>query len=202
MQSETPANPERDDGITLTALLDQLDQSNDRAELSVDDVIYAIGERGYAPLTLILALIAMLPTGAVPGVPTVCGVSIALVSLQLAFGKRYPWLPARLRRVSISHARYTKTAERIKPWTRRLDRLVRPRLDALVEGGAARAIGLLFVVLALCMPPLELLPFAAAAPASAIALISLGLAGRDGLWVLLGLMPAALGGWLIYGLLA
>lgn len=202
MQTETPANPDRDDGITLTALLDQLDRANDRAELSVDDVMYAIGERGYAPLTLILALIAMLPTGAVPGVPTVCGVSIALVSLQLACGKRYPWLPARLRRVSISHARYTKTAERIKPWARRLDRLVRPRLDALVEGGAARVIGLLFVLLALCMPPLEILPFAAAAPAGAIALISLGLAGRDGLWVLLGLLPAALGGWLIYGLLA
>lgn len=202
MQTETPANPGRDDGITLTTLLDQLDRSNNRAELSVDDVMYAIGERGYAPLTLILALIAMLPTGAVPGVPTVCGVSIALVSVQLVFGKRYPWLPARLRRVSISHERYTKTADRIKPWARRLDRLVKPRLDTLVEGGAARAIGLLFVVLALCMPPLEILPFAAAAPAGAIALISLGLAGRDGLWVLLGLLPAALGGWLIYGLLA
>lgn len=202
MDKTTSANPDRDDGTTLTELLEQLDRSNDRPELSVNDVMYAIGERGYAPLTLILALIAMLPTGAVPGVPSVCGVSIAMVSVQLVFGKRYPWLPARLRRLSISHARYTKTAERIKPWTRRLDRLVKPRLDVLVEGGASRLIGVLFVVLAICMPPLEILPFAAAAPAGAIALISLGLAGRDGLWVLLGLVPATLGGWLIYSLFA
>jgi len=199
--TEITDNKTDDEGVTLTALLEQLEDSGEGSKLSMNNVMDAIGERGYAPLTLILALIAALPTGAVPGVPTVCGVSIALVSIQLVFGKRYPWLPAKLRHASIQRERYAKVAERIKPWTRRLDRMVKPRLGMLVEGWAVRAIGLLFVGLAVCMPPLEILPFAAAAPAGAIALISLGLAGRDGLWVLLGLVPAGLGAWLLYGLL-
>lgn len=189
-------------GITLTTLLEILESSGDSEQLTLDEVLATIGERGYAPLTLILSLIAILPTGAVPGVPTVCGASIALVSIQLVFGKRYPWLPKKLRRMSISRTRYIKVAERVRPWTRRIDRLVKPRLHWLVEGAASRVVGLLFVVLALCMPPLEILPFAAAAPGGGIALISLGLAGRDGLWVLLGLIPAAVGAWLIYGLFA
>ncbi|MGB7756374.1 MAG: exopolysaccharide biosynthesis protein, partial [Salinisphaera sp.] len=132
----------------------------------------------------------------------ICGVSIALVSIQLVFGKRFPWLPKKLRGVSISRTRYIRVAERVRPWTRRIDRLVKPRLQWLVEGAASRVVGLLFVALALCMPPLEILPFAAAAPGGGIALTSLGLAGRDGLWVVIGLIPAAVGAWLIYGLVA
>ncbi|WP_423821533.1 exopolysaccharide biosynthesis protein [Salinisphaera sp. SPP-AMP-43] len=189
-------------GITLTALLEMLESSGDSDQLNMGEVLATIGERGYAPLTLMLSLIAILPTGAVPGVPTVCGISIVLISSQLVLGKRSPWLPKKLRQMSISRARYIQVAKRIRPWTKRLDRLVKPRLQWLVEGPAARLIGLLFVVLALCMPPLEILPFAAAAPGGGIALISLGLAGRDGLWVILGLLPAAFGGWLVYGLIA
>lgn len=188
-------------GITLTTLLEILESSGDSERLTLGEVLATIGERGYAPLTLLLSLIAILPTGAVPGVPTVCGASIALVSLQLVFGKRFPWLPKKLREMSISRTRYIRVAERVRPWTRRIDRLVRPRLQWLVQGAASRIVGLLFVGLALCMPPLEILPFAAAAPGGGIALISLGLAGRDGLWVILGLLPAAVGAWLIYGLM-
>lgn len=189
-------------GITLTALLEMLESSGDSDQLNMGEVLATIGERGYAPLTLMLSLIAILPTGAVPGVPTVCGISIVLISSQLVLGKRSPWLPKKLRQMSISRARYIRVAKRIRPWTKRLDRLVKPRLQWLVEGTASRLIGLLFVLLALCMPPLEILPFAAAAPGGGIALISLGLAGRDGLWVILGLVPAAFGGWLVYGLIA
>lgn len=202
METRTRNNERFDNSISLTALIEQLEHSGESGRLSIDNVMNAIGARGYAPLTLILALIAILPTGAVPGVPTVCGVCILLISSQLAVGKRYPWLPARLRRLAIDRARYARVAEHIKPWSRRLDRLVKPRLEVLVEGWSVRVIGLLFMLLAACMPPLELLPFAAAAPGGAIALISLGLAGRDGLWVLLGLLPAALGAWLVLGILA
>lgn len=190
---------------TLTALLESLDTTatdadgNDR--LSIDEVLTVVGERGYGPLALILALIATLPTGAVPGVPSVCGVSIALISTQLLFGKSYPWLPARLRHVSIGRNGYKKASRRLTPWTRRIDRLVRPRLHGLVGGLAARLIGLAWVVLGLCMVPLEIIPFAAAAPALAITLMALGLTGRDGLWVLAGLIPAIVAGYFVAQLL-
>lgn len=184
--------------ITLTTLLERIENAGEGEQLSMNEVLEAVGQRGFAPLTLILALVAAMPTGAIPGLPTVCGISIALVSIQLVFGKRYPWLPSRLKRLSINRQRYESMAERLKPWTRRLDKLVKPRLAPLVGDIAVRLIGLLFVLLAACMPPLEILPFAAAAPAGGIALISMGLAGRDGLWVLLGLLPAVFGAWLIY----
>ena len=187
--------------ISLTELLKDLEDAGEGDELSIAEVLETIGERGYAPITLILSLLAALPTGAVPGIPTVCGLSIALISVQMVFGKRYPWLPDKLKRMSIRRERYSRVADRITPWTQRLDRLVKPRLETLVGPVAIRLIGVFFVALAACMPPLEILPFAAAAPAGAIAFISLGLAGRDGLWVLLGLIPAGVGAWLVYSML-
>lgn len=184
------------EATTLTALLQRL-ETGEGTRLSMGDVLVAIGERGYGPLVLVLALIATLPTGAVPGVPSICGISIALVSAQLALGKRAPWLPKRLRALSIDRDRYTRVADRVMPWTRRLDRLVRPRLPWLTQGAAVRVIGLACIVLGLCMIPLEIIPFAAAAPATGIALMGFGLMGKDGFWVLAGLVPAALGFWFV-----
>ncbi|GAB3675288.1 exopolysaccharide biosynthesis protein [Salinisphaera aquimarina] len=185
---------------TLTALLQTLESDGEGPQLSLGEVVAVIGERGYGPLVLMLALIAALPTGAVPGVPSVCGISIALVSMQLVFGKRYPWLPARMRRLAIERQHYARVADRITPWTRRLDRLVRPRLHWFTHGLATRVIGLACVALGLCMIPLEVLPFAAAAPATGIAMMGLGLTGKDGFWVLAGLAPAGLGLWFLFKL--
>ncbi|NNC23304.1 exopolysaccharide biosynthesis protein [Salinisphaera sp. USBA-960] len=176
--------------VTLTLLVDDLEHSGSDKALTIDEVLTVIGERGFGPLVLIMALLVLLPTGAVPGVPTACGLCIVLIAGQLVVGKRRPWLPARLRRLSIDRMRYKQVAGRIKPWTRRVDRLVKPRLSMLTDGVMARLIGVVMVVVALCMPPLELLPFAAAGPAFGLVLTSLGLVGRDGLWVLIGLVPA------------
>ena len=180
------------DTATLTGLLHSLDSDREGQQLTLGEVVQVIGKRGFGPLMLVLALIAILPTGAVPGVPTICGLSIALIAVQLALGKRAPWLPRRLRRLSIKRETFGRVAQRVTPWTRRVDQLVRPRLVWLTEGVAVRVVGLICVGLALCMPPLELLPFAAALPAGGIVLLGLGLTGKDGLWVLLGLIPAVI----------
>ena len=76
-------------------------------------------------------------------------------------------------------------------------------LNALIEDTFIRY----WVALAACVPKAGAAEEPPPTPrswglASGIALISLGLAGYDGLWVLLGLAPAAFGGWLIYGLVA
>ncbi len=185
----------------LTEQLETLEQQTHGKHIAMTQVLHIIGNRGYGPLLLIVALLAVLPTGFIPGVPSVCGLSIALIAGQLTLGKRSPWLPRRIRAVSIQRERFTAVLERLKPWTRRLDRFVKPRLEFLTYGLAPRFIGLACVALGLGMIPLELLPFAAAAPALAIAMIGLGLSGKDGVWVLLGAVPAAAALWFIYRLI-
>lgn len=186
------------ESMTLTSLLEQLDDADTGRKIRLRDVVDIFQARGFAPLLVIPALIVLLPTGAVPGVPTLCGLFIATMAIQLTLGKRSPWLPRRLGERGFSHAKLHRGVIRMRPWTQRFDRLLKPRLHGLVNAASQRLIALLFALLALAMIPLELLPFASAIPALAIVLMGLGLAAEDGLLTLVGLLVVVVGAFAIW----
>lgn len=180
--------------ITLTQLLEQLDESDSGETIRLQDIVDNFETRGFGPLLVLPALIVLLPTGAIPGIPTLCGVFIAMVAAQMVMGKSSPWLPRRLAQRGFSHDKFSRAVTRLKPWTQRIDKLLKPRLQRLVSPLAGRLIAALAVALALSMPPLELVPFAAALPALAIALMGLGMTAKDGLLLLIGLIVVGAGG--------
>ena len=188
------------EGFTLTDVLDIVEERVDGGTLSVNDVLMLFRYRGYGPLLLVPALIVVLPTGAIPGVPTICGLVTALIAAQIMAGQPVPWLPKRLREAAIRRESFDKAYRRCRPFTRQIDRLLKPRLQAWVRPPFPRVIAALCLVLALAMIPLELIPFAAAVPAWSIAFLALGITGNDGLWVATGLMVTVLGsiGLLVY----
>lgn len=188
--------------MDLTGLLSRLDDRVAGDRLSVGDMVATFEDRGFGPLLLAPALVALLPTGAIPGVPTVCAVLITLVAVQLIVGKRHPWIPRRLRRVSIERAKFNAAYQKVTPITRRIDRIVHPRLLMFTRAPAPRLVAALCLLLAWIMVPLELVPFAAAGPAFAISFLALGLSVRDGLMVVVGIVCAtvALIGGVLWGL--
>ncbi|WP_435102507.1 exopolysaccharide biosynthesis protein [Arhodomonas sp. AD133] len=185
----------------LTDILDELAGELDGKHITIGDVVAVFQSRGFGPLLLAPALIALLPTGAVPGVPTVCATLVVLTAAQLVLGRRSPWLPSRLSRVALARERFLAVYNRARPVTRRIDGLTGQRLGILTNGPAPRLVAALCLLLALTMVPLELVPFAAAVPAAAIVLLALGLSVRDGLLVLIGILAAVAGafglGWWI-----
>ncbi len=184
--------------MALTGLLDKLDGAQSGDKIHLQDIVDNFSSRGFGPLLVLPALIAVLPTGAIPGIPSLCGLFIALVAGQLALGKQTPWLPRRLRERGFSHERFHQAVARVRPWTQRFDRLLKPRLQTLASPLARRLVAVFAGLLALSMIPLELLPFAAAIPALAIALLGLGLAAEDGLLIVIGLAVVALGAFAIW----
>jgi len=180
--------------LKLTDIFETLDRQVEDDTITLQDVIDTFNSRGFGPVVLLPALIAVLPTGGVPGVPSACGIFIALMSIQLVFGRKSPWLPKALGERGVSHDRWHHVTQRAKPWTRRIDRFLQPRLSWLLGDITRRLLALLMVVLGLGMIPLELLPFAAAIPALAIAIMALGLTAGDGLMMLIGLVITLAGG--------
>lgn len=174
--------------ISLTQLLETLDDANDGKTICLQDIVETFRSRGFGPLITLPALLAFLPTGGVPGVPTLCAVFIVLMAVQQVLGRQSPWLPRKLRERGISHDKLHRTVKRVRPWTQRIDRLLAQRLEILLQPVARRLIAVLVIVLALGMIPLELLPFAAAMPALAITVIGLGMTADDGLLLLIGLL--------------
>ncbi|WP_189445616.1 exopolysaccharide biosynthesis protein, partial [Salinicola rhizosphaerae] len=177
----------------LTDILETLDQQVEDDEITLGDIVDTFNSRGFGPVVLLPGLIVLLPTGGVPGIPSLCGIFIALMAIQLVLGRRSPWLPRQISERGVSHDRWHRITQRVKPWTQRIDRLLKPRLQWLMGSLTQRLLALLMVFLGLGMMPLELLPFAAALPALAIVVMALGLTAGDGLMMLIGL-AVTLGG--------
>lgn len=181
------------EATNLTGVLEQLDKKADGEKLTVGDMMHAFGGRGFGPLILAAALIEILPTGAIPGVPTLVAIVVVLFSVQLVLGRPCPWLPKKLQRKGFDRETFDRARNKAKPVTERIDRVLKPRLHPLITPFAARVVGGVCILMAITMPPLEFVPFMSSVPAAAIALLAVGLTARDGLVVLLGLI-AAVGG--------
>lgn len=177
---------------TLEGVLDALLTATEGdSEVEVRDVVEAFSERLFAPLLVVLGAVVVTPIGGIPFVPTAIGVLLVLVASQRALGRRQPWLPRRVLAREVERSRLEASFERLRPWARRIDRFVKPRLRALTSGvmGAVNAVAV--VALACTMPPLELVPFAAAAPGAAVLVFGLSMVGHDGAFALAGWVLAA-----------
>jgi len=174
----------------LTEILIDIQEDIDGDEISLEEIVSRFKDRGFGPLLLAPALIAVLPTGAIPGVPSVCALFILLISGQLLFGKHHPWLPRRIRKFSFSKSRFREGFKRVEPWTNRFDRLLSQRLEILTGAAGTRVVAFIAILLALLMIPLELIPMACAVPGLSIGFFAIGLSAKDGLFTLFALLVA------------
>lgn len=174
----------------LTGLLDELQQAAETngAKLSVGEILDTIGKRSFGPLLLLGGLLGMTPVSAIPSAPTIIAVITLLISVQLLFGRESVWIPGFLEKLSVKAERVKKAVKISRKPARVVDRMVRPRLELLTRPAADRVVAAVCVLIALCVPPLEFLPFVAFVPSFAIAAIGLGLLARDGLLVLIALI--------------
>jgi hypothetical protein len=178
-----------------TPLEDLIQTAIDSAEddkVTIGSLLDAFGSRSFGPLIALFALIAIIPPiSGIPGVPTTMAVLCALVAVQLLFGADHPWVPKFLKKLGTGREKLEKAQARGKAWMAWIDKLVRHRLAWAAEGVAQRIAAACVILAAVAMPPLELLPFAAAAPAAAILMFGVGLMARDGLVMLIGFAATA-----------
>ncbi|MEN3793754.1 exopolysaccharide biosynthesis protein [Fulvimarina sp. MAC3] len=183
------ADEQIDDVVGILDKLKELAES-DKA-VSVDDVTNAFGRRGYGPLLAVPALVGASPVGGIPTVPTILAIVIVIIAVQMVFGARSFWMPGFLSDRAVSSKKLGSAVDRMRPWGKRLDRLFKDRLEALTSMVFERIAALCCVLLALLVPPLEFVPFAAAVPFLAILLFGIALAVRDGLVMLVAFASAA-----------
>ncbi len=183
----------------LQAILDDLDDlAGAERTVSIDDVLGRVGSRGQGVTLLLPGLVGVTPIGGIPGVPTLLGVLVALLSVQYLLGRDRPWIPGALGRRSVRDSRITGAVDRLRRPCRWIDRHFGHRLEALTGAAAERAAALLCLVFACLLPPLEVVPFAALLPFAAIALLGLALTLKDGLLMLLAFACSAAALWGIY----
>lgn len=173
---------------SFTQILDELRDAREDTEdeTTIDDIVKAFRQRGFGPLLVAPALIMVLPTGAIPTIPSLCALLVLLVSAQTVFGMQHPWIPNRLRKISFDGEKLEKGIDKIRPYAEKTDQYTSKRLSFLAKDAARRLAALSCCALAAVTVPLELIPFAVFAPGLAILIIGLGLALQDGILMLIG----------------
>ncbi|MFN3514786.1 MAG: exopolysaccharide biosynthesis protein [Phenylobacterium sp.] len=184
-----PDAPARD----LAELMDTLAERAKFADpkISLGEIHEAVGVRAFGPLLFVAGLLTMTPVSGIPGVPSVLGLTVVLIAGQMLIGRDRIWLPGKLLRLKVGASKVEKSANFARKPARFLDRLVRPRLTVLTEGVPRRMVALACVCVGAVTPPLELIPFSTAAPATAITAFGLGLTARDGVVILIALAATA-----------
>ncbi|MDT8386553.1 MAG: exopolysaccharide biosynthesis protein [Thiogranum sp.] len=181
-QSDQPAD--------MATLLDRIEASIRREEsVSTEMVLNAVGRRSFGPLLLVPGLITLAPLiGDIPGVPTLMGVLVLLVAVQLVIGRSHFWLPHWLLNRSVNGSKVCRVLKWLRPVARFLDRISKQRLTALTRGLGSWVIAVACVLIALALPPMEFIPFSANGAGAALTLFGLSLIAHDGLLALVGLL--------------
>jgi len=182
----------------LTDIMDRLEaETQDASEVAIRDVLAGFRDRTFGPLILAVGLLAITPLGAIPLVPTFLALLLVLVVGQKLIGFEHPWVPRELRERSVDRAAMCRAFARARPWARRIDKVLKPRLTVLVEGPMTYVTAGLALLLALTMPPLELVPFAVFVPGLGVVLLGLAASAKDGALAVVAIAFAGGAVWLV-----
>jgi len=171
----------------LEALLDQIQGIEGQSgSVFFEHILEVAGRRSFGTLLFITGIITLAPLiGDIPGVPTMMGAIVFLVSVQLLMQRKKLWLPQFLLKRSIDRGKLRRALEKLKTPIRYIDKLLRPRLTIFTKGVMVYVIALICLCTALLMPVMEFIPFSANIAGFTLTVYGLALLVNDGLLALL-----------------
>ncbi|MCD5416721.1 exopolysaccharide biosynthesis protein [Candidatus Bipolaricaulota bacterium] len=156
-----------------------------RGVLTIGRLVDTLAGRGFGILLALISLPSAVPVPAV-GYSIPFGLVIALLGLQLIWGRTLPWLPQKLCKREVPRLVVELFTGKGIRFLRKIERLLRPRIGTLSRAPLSRRVVGLVVLLmgSLMMIPI---PGTNTIPGFSVLLLGLGLAGNDGLFILGGL---------------
>jgi len=181
----------KDTTSTLSATLTEAIDGIQGETVTLRELMTAIGEQGLLVLCALFTLPFLFPVS-IPGVSTVFGAAIILLGVAITLN-RMPWLPKKILDRPLEAAKLVPVMRKGAGIVSRIDAWVRPRALHLTAGKMTFVNGCVLIFAAgLLMAPFGLIPFSNTAPAIGILLLTIGMAQRDGLFVLLGYLGTVL----------
>jgi hypothetical protein len=169
-------------------VLRDLVAEGDRERITFGEILAELRHRAVGFALLIFALPCALPMP--PGIPTVCGIALVIIALNLIAARQRLWLPRVIADKSVSRADLRRMVERVAPYLERLEKICKPRLPIVTDQVGKILIGI--VILALGLVMILPIPFVGNMPPGfAASIIAIGMTERDGLVVLIGAVASA-----------
>lgn len=170
----------------LGRLIERIRPRDDEERIHVHDLLSRMGERSFAPVILLPALILVSPLSGIPGAPTLGMLLIVTVTVQALFGRQHPWLPGFVMRRTLSARKLARALDWLARPVGFIDRTSRNRWRMLTVAPLDRLALLAILLTALPWPLLEPVPMVTTVGATAVSLFAIGLLLRDGIFVVAG----------------
>ena len=167
-------------------VIDKLDELSGHEELTVGKMLDAFGRTSFLPVMMVPAVLVVSPLSGIPLFSSICGLTIALVAVQMLFMRDHIWLPAFVQRRTVKGERLHNAMAKLERLANWIDRISRRRWSALVVPPGNRLPQIVCLVAGLMMPFLELVPFSSSILGLCVLCCGAGLLARDGLFVLMG----------------
>lgn len=174
-------------GNPVGDILDRLRSMQQQPHITVGDLLRSFGAASFVPALMVPALIVVSPLSGIFFLPTICGLTMALIAAQMLIGRAYPWLPGIILARGLSGDRIGRMVARLDGWGKWVDRRTRPRLMVFARWPLSLLAPLGCFVSGLSMPFLELVPFSSSILGAAIVCFSVSILSRDGVFLLAGL---------------
>jgi len=176
----------KDNAETLRVTLERTADAIGGKAVTLRDIVALIGEQGLLLICAVLTIPFLLPVS-IPGVSTVFGLAIILISIGIT-ANRAPWLPRQIMDRPIDAEKLVPTLRKGAGLVERIETVIRPRLTGLTGSAAVNRFNGLMLILGgvLLMFPLGLVPFSNTLPAFAILFLCIGMSQRDGWLVIAG----------------
>ncbi|MFN4023241.1 MAG: exopolysaccharide biosynthesis protein [Hyphomonas sp.] len=169
----------------LRTLLRSLVLNTEGEEVTVGELLHAVGRRAHGPIFMLLGFIAISPLTLLPGTNWLMATVILIFALQVVLGLRHPWLPRRVLDFTFRREHLVQGVAATEKYAHMVDALVKPRLPFLTEAPFIQLAALVCILSALATYPLGLVPFGPLLPSLTVLLFGLALTARDGVVLLM-----------------
>ncbi|HPD83804.1 MAG: exopolysaccharide biosynthesis protein [Alphaproteobacteria bacterium] len=168
---------------TLTELLDDLKSHITGDTISLKTLLEGFHERGFGFFLFLFALPAALPFPAF-GLHAIIALPLLLLSGQQALGFHTIKIPQKWENKTVSRNQVEGFITMAKPWIKRIEFFIRPRLSFITQGYISNLIGVFGFIMALSVA--VPIPLTNTVPSFGIAMMAIGVLMRDGLAVIAG----------------
>jgi hypothetical protein len=169
----------------IKSLLQRLSDQN----LSLGDILAETAERGFSVVIVLLALPFLFPMP--PGLAGPFGAACLLISVQMIFGRRSPWLPKQIAKYRFPRPFAQLLLKNLQRLTRILEKITRPRLKRIAKNPLTWRINGLcisWLTILLMLP----IPFTNPIPTVGIILLAVATIESDGLLIVFSYILTAL----------
>lgn len=177
----------------LVSLIDRIKDNTEGDDVSVDQLVEAVGRRTFGPLFIVTSLIAILPTGMIPGMSILTGTIMLILSTQLLFGSSRVWMPDFIGKRTMPREKLVSSLDKMRPRAERISRYIGPRMSFFLHPPFLQMVAVAGILVSLSMYPLAVVPFGAFPAGLSLLVIGLGLSVRDGLLIAVGIAVGAIG---------